>query len=587
MFNTSMKNLWAIINKHNIHSSKNLLILPLCLSLLLLLFTPNLINIKPVSAPNIIHVPADFQTIQEAIDYATNGDTIEVDAGIYYEHIFINKSITLQGANATTTIIDGASNGTILTLEASNIYITGFTIRNAGTTYSAIASERDRGTNTRHTITNNIIMTSQYGIYLAYSNQNTITNNTISNNFLSGIYLNSADRNDILSNAITESPYGMRLLYSTGNTISGNTISKTSYGIYISDLSTDNIVTLNTVSGQTSGIYVSSDNNIVDHNTITDSAYGIYFFDCTTGTINYNTLTNNSYGIRIYMLTLTTTSHTITNNKAIFNDWAIELTRSIDNTFTGNWLQNNTYGIYLSSSPFNTLYHNNFIQNIMQVYTNADNYWNMSGEGNYWSDYQGEDSDGNGIGDTSYPIIPCYDYHPLMDTWSEHDISIENVTISTNETYFGLTVNITVTVKNKGKITGSETFALTIKYNSTIIETKQIENLAAGETQTIIFGWNTTEIAIGNYTIKAEASIVPDEHNTDNNFFIDGTIKIKILGDVNGDGAVDKYDFSDFAAAYGSSVGNPNYNVQCDFDADGDVDKYDFGTFAGNYGASA
>jgi hypothetical protein len=43
---------------------------------------------------------------------------------------------------------------------------------------------------------------------------------------------------------------------------------------------------------------------------------------------------------------------------------------------------------------------------------------------------------------------------------------------------------------------------------------------------------------------------------------------------------------SAFAEAYGSSVGDPNYNDQCDFDLDGDVDRIDFGIFAQYYGVS-
>ncbi len=50
------------------------------------------------------------------------------------------------------------------------------------------------------------------------------------------------------------------------------------------------------------------------------------------------------------------------------------------------------------------------------------------------------------------------------------------------------------------------------------------------------------------------------------------------------DGDVDWFDFGDFAQAYGSSVGDSNYNELCDLDLDGDVDWFDFGIFALYYG---
>jgi hypothetical protein len=59
---------------------------------------------------------------------------------------------------------------------------------------------------------------------------------------------------------------------------------------------------------------------------------------------------------------------------------------------------------------------------------------------------------------------------------------------------------------------------------------------------------------------------------------------VSLIGDIDGDGDVDRYDFGIFAGAYASTTGDPNYDIRCDFDGDGDVDRYDFGTFSGNYG---
>jgi hypothetical protein len=66
-----------------------------------------------------------YYHIQDAISdpLTLNGDTIEVSPGIYNENILINKSLHLIGQNRDTTIIDGRSLGTVLTL-ANGLTIT-------------------------------------------------------------------------------------------------------------------------------------------------------------------------------------------------------------------------------------------------------------------------------------------------------------------------------------------------------------------------------------------------------------------------------------------------------------------------------
>jgi PKD repeat protein len=60
--------------------------------------------------------------------------------------------------------------------------------------------------------------------------------------------------------------------------------------------------------------------------------------------------------------------------------------------------------------------------------------------------------------------------------------------------------------------------------------------------------------------------------------------RVPILGDIDGDGDVDRYDYGLFAQAYGTSEGDPNYIQEADLDIDGDIDRYDFGILAQNYG---
>ena len=52
------------------------------------------------------NLDAGYESIQESIDNANEGDTIYIRNGIYYETIVINKSITLIGEGEDKTIID-------------------------------------------------------------------------------------------------------------------------------------------------------------------------------------------------------------------------------------------------------------------------------------------------------------------------------------------------------------------------------------------------------------------------------------------------------------------------------------------------
>lgn len=561
-----------------------------CLLILLSLLSITIFtwHINPVRGA-ILRVPEEYPTIQAAIDAASPGDTILVSAGTYYENVNVHTTVEIIGENNKTTIVDGNNEGTVFNINANGVSIIGFTIRNGG--------DRNNGINLYGyrdaTIRDNIIFNNVVGIDLSQADSNLIEGNLLHNNSMYGIDLSWSDSNTVRNNNISESAYGIELYVSHGNLILNNHVWDNSYGVYIPYGSKNNI-SRNLFTDNSWGVFLAYANqNVIERNFISGSAEGIKI---TRSKDNYainNNLTRNSYGIKMAH----TGANTLQGNIAWLNDWAIYLYNSTGSTIYEHWIRDNTWGIYvIEGSNWNYIYHNNIIDNVKQAYqdlSSTDNTWNTPTspyQGNYWSDYIGEDTDGDGIGDTNLPWQGV-DWYPLMKPWGTYrNLAIVNVTLSATKVYAGEIVYINVTVKNDGNY-HKETFNITVTYENVTLQIfgnvgiQEIIELPPGANVTVTFNWNTTEIQpCVYYTIEVQVSEVPYEIDTDDNFSVAGTVKVKLPGDINEDGVVDIKDLSIVSIAFGTFEGEPEYDPDADVNKDGIVDLMDLVIVALNLG---
>jgi len=181
------------------------------------------------------------------------------------------------------------------------------------------------------------------------------------------------------------------------------------------------------------------------------------------------------------------------------------------------------------------------------------------------------------VGDEDFKVVPMVKRVPF-----EHDIAITDVSSSKTIVGQGFTLSLNVFVENQGS--HPETFNVTAYANTTIIDTYENITLTSGNTKTLTFTWNTTDIAKGNYTISATAEAVLGETNLADNTYTDGKVIITIIGDVTGDGKVNILDIATVASLYDTYLGHPKWNPNADLNDDNLVNILDIATAARHYG---
>jgi parallel beta-helix repeat protein len=186
-------------------------------------------SFEPILSGNTLYVggtgEGNYSKIQDAINDASNGDTVFVFNGTYYENIVIDKSISLIGEDKDTTIIDGDHNGDVLKVTADWVNISGFTIQSGGGNGLYIQS------NFNTIYNNNVILNSDKGIYLRWCLENSINNNIIQNNDGGIILDDQCGNNNIICNNISKNNIGISLSMSYDNKIEYNNIEENECGI--------------------------------------------------------------------------------------------------------------------------------------------------------------------------------------------------------------------------------------------------------------------------------------------------------------------------------------------------------------------
>jgi len=216
--------------------------------------------------------PADFHTIQEAINAANPGDTIYVYNGTYYESVVVNKTLSLIGEDKDSTIIDGNLTGDVVLLTADNIIVMGFTIRRGGWNSGVLIGFRS----CNNTVADCIVNSNKHGIYLdTESCNNNIIDNVLVSNYPFGIFAYRSYNNNVVNNIVSLNDDGIYLYNSWNNNVKENIITNNGAGILLGTRETcANNILGNDVSGNDFGIRLHDGpqgNNIYHNNFINNT----------------------------------------------------------------------------------------------------------------------------------------------------------------------------------------------------------------------------------------------------------------------------------------------------------------------------
>jgi parallel beta-helix repeat protein len=309
--------------------------------------------------------PADFSSIQEALDAANLGDTIYVKIGTYYEHIVINKNnLTLIGESRYTTIIDGNGTGNIIHVVSNYANIAEFTIQNTIADYpggSGIFLQSSTGS----VVCNNVIVDcNMYAISLENSRDCTLNNNVITSDRY-GIWLDECDRITLANNSGSFLAYGIYLFWSDNCTLRENNMSANLYNLLITGCKLSHYIhdidMSNRVDGGRTLYLVNKSNIVVSPSTFPDLGY-VGFISSRNVTIKDLVLTNNNHGV----LFVNTTDSIISNITSCKNAEAgiyLQLSSS-RNLLVGNNVTDSKSGITLyQDCDGNTISNNILLDN--------------------------------------------------------------------------------------------------------------------------------------------------------------------------------------------------------------------------------
>lgn len=334
-----------------------------------------------------------------ALSAAAPNSVIHVPAGVYPGPLTISKPVRLI-ADAGA-IIEGNSHGTIVFIQAPDVELRGFILRNSGQDLSL----EDGGilvTAPRASIISNRLDHVLFGVYLKQSSGSQIVGNQIR-----GFELPQPVRGD-----------GLRLWYSNGCVVRDNDVQNCRDIILW--FSQDDVIAGNRFTHDRYGLHLMYDHRLtITNNWLAANFVGAFLMYSESIVFERNICVNNR-GVSGYGLGLKNIDNIrAADNRILDNTVGIWMNSSpsaiVTNFFRRNVMAYNDTGLLVDPSDRgNNFSENTFMNNGQQVAKDGDgplerNEFSFAGRGNFWSDYKGYPGADPAIGDIPYRVQNLFD----------------------------------------------------------------------------------------------------------------------------------------------------------------------------------
>ncbi len=332
-------------------------------------------------------VPAGNNALQLAVNAASTGDVLKLQAGRYSGELVIGTSVSIIGH--PDSVIDAQGRGDVIRVNAPDVRIKGLTIINSGDSLD----------------------TEDSGVYVTDQGDRVLIENNYFEGNLVGVYLKGPDAAIVRGNTIIGSQF--HRMNDRGN------------GVYLWN-SPGSIIEDNDIRYGRDGIFVAtSSNNIFRNNRLRDLRFAIHYMYTQDSEISGNFSSgNHSAWALMFSDRLTVSGNRSENdrdrgvflntvNSSIITDNHVSggvekcvfIYNANMNIFSDNHFEGCKIGIHFTAgSEKNKIFGNSFIANRTQVKYVGTRYieWSFEGKGNYWSDNPAFDLNNDGIADQAY-----------------------------------------------------------------------------------------------------------------------------------------------------------------------------------------